>query len=214
MTDGAGWVALLGLGAFHGLNPGMGWLFAVALGLVQRDRGAVLRALPPIALGHAASVGAVVALLGAAGTVVAPRALALAAAACLVGYGSWLLVRRRHLRWVGMRLRPRELVAWSFLMSTAHGAGLMLVPVLLRSTTGQLHAAQPTTTLALIGAGVGRSGLVAVAVHTAGMFAMMAAVALLVYDHLGVGVLRRSWINLDRLWASALVAAGLLTIFT
>ncbi|MGH8898865.1 MAG: hypothetical protein ACRDZ4_18055 [Egibacteraceae bacterium] len=211
----AGWVALLGLGALHGLNPGMGWLFAVALGLQQRDRAAVLRALAPIALGHAASVGAVVALLGALGAVLAPRALALAAAACLIGYGGWSLVRRRHLRWVGMRLRPRELAGWSFLMATAHGAGLMLVPVLLWSGSG-FHAAQPTTTLAVIGPGthLGAAALGAVAVHTVGMLATMAAVALLVYDHLGVGILRRGWVNLDRVWALALVAAGLLTAFT
>ena len=213
MDDG-GWAALLALGAFHGINPGMGWLFAVALGLQQRDRGAVLRALPPIALGHALSVAAVVGLLGALGTVVAPRWLAAGAAAGLIGYGTYLFVRRRHLRWVGMRLRPRELVLWSFLMSTAHGAGLMLVPVLL--WTG-FHSAEPTTALAVVGTDPGASGLAAlaaVAIHSAGMFAMMAGVALLVYDRVGLGVLRRGWVNLDRVWAVALVAAGVLTVMT
>jgi hypothetical protein len=210
------WAGLLALGAFHGINPGMGWLFAVALGLQRRDRRAVLAALGPIAAGHALSVAAVVGLLGALGTVVAPRMLALAAAAGLVMFGVWLLVRRRHLRWVGMRLRPRELALWSFLMSTAHGAGLMLVPVLLWSGQGDLHAVQPTTTLAFLGPGMasGASAAVAVAVHSVGMLAMMAGVALMVYDHVGVGILRRGWINLDRVWALALIAAGVLTVFT
>jgi hypothetical protein len=212
----AGWAALLGLGAFHGINPGMGWLFAVALGLQQRDRGAVLRALPPITLGHALSVAAVVALLGLVGTMVAPHALAIGAAGVLIGYGSYLAVRRRHIRWVGMRLRPHELVLWSFLMSTAHGAGLMLVPMLLRPGANGLHAAQPTTTLAVIGDGghVGLAALGAVAVHTAGMLAMMAGVALLVYDRIGLSILRRGWVNFDQVWAGALIAAGLLTLFT
>ncbi|MGH8931237.1 MAG: hypothetical protein ACRDZO_11600 [Egibacteraceae bacterium] len=206
------WVALLALGAFHGLNPGMGWLFAVALGLQRKDRMAVFRALPPIAAGHALSIAAVVALLGALGTIVAPRVLALSAAAGLIGYGTYLFVRRRHLRWVGMNLRPRELVLWSFLMSTAHGAGLMLIPLLLQPG---LHAAQPTTALATLTPESGVvAGLVAVAVHSAGMFATMAGVALLVYDHLGLEVLRRGWVNLDRVWALALVAAGLFTVFT
>jgi hypothetical protein len=212
----AGWVVLLGLGAFHGINPGMGWLFAVALGLQQRDRGAVLRALPPIALGHALSVAVVVALLGLVGTVVAPRVLALVAAAVLIGYGGYLFTRRRHLRWVGMRLRPHELLLWSFLMSTAHGAGLMLVPVLLWPDMGSVHAAQPTTTLAFVGpeGHVGLATLGAVTVHTVGMLAMMAGVALLVYDRIGLGVLRRGWVNFDRVWAGALVVAGLFTIFS
>jgi hypothetical protein len=211
-----GWAALLGLGAFHGINPGMGWLFAVALGLQQRDRGAVLRALLPIALGHALSVAAVVALLGLVETVVAPRVLSIGAAAVLISYGGYVFMRRRHIRWVGMRLRPRELVSWSFLMSTAHGAGLMLVPVLLWPSTDGFHAVQPTTTLAVAGADghVGLAALGAVIVHTAGMLVVMAGVALLVYDHVGVGVLRRGWVNLDRVWAGALVAAGLFTIFT
>ncbi|MGH8905844.1 MAG: hypothetical protein ACRD0K_04870 [Egibacteraceae bacterium] len=187
----------------------MGWLFAVALGLQRGDRRAVLRALPPIALGHALSVAAVVALLGALGTVAAPRALAAVAGAGLIGFGGCLFVRRRHPRWVGMRLRPREL----FLMSTAHGAGLMLLPVLLSSG---FHTAKPTTALALLGTG-GESGLAAlaaVAVHSAGMLSMMSGVALLVYDHVGLGVLRRGWVNLDRVWALALVAAGAFTLFT
>jgi hypothetical protein len=211
VIDSGGWAALLALGAFHGLNPGMGWLFAVAMGLQRKDRGAVLRALPPIAAGHALSVAAVVGLLGALGTVVAPRLLAAAAAVGLVGYGVYLFVRRRHLRWVGMKLTPRELVLWSFLMSTAHGAGLMLIPVLLSS---DLHAAQPTTTLALGWSDSLAASLGAVAVHSAAMFAMMAGVALVVYDHVGLGVLRRGWVNLDRVWAVALVAAGVFTVFT
>jgi hypothetical protein len=208
--------ALLGLGAFHGINPGMGWLFAVALGLQARERSAVLRALPPIALGHALSVGAVVATVLAGRALAPARTVSLVAATCLIGYGVWLLVRRRHLRWVGMRLRPRELVLWSFLMATAHGAGLMLAPVLTRMAPADLHAAQPTVALPVlaVAGGSGANALAAITVHSAGMLAMMTGVALLVYDHVGVGVLRRGWVNLDRVWALALLGAGVLTLFT
>src|SRR5437868_5371933 len=103
----------------------MGWLFAVALGLQERSRAAVLRALPAIALGHEASIGAVIALVAVAGALVDPGALRIAAAVVLVLFGAFRLVRpRAHFRWVGMRISAWELVVWSFLMSTAHGAGL------------------------------------------------------------------------------------------
>src|ERR671939_2215721 len=126
------WLALILLGAFHGLNPAMGWLFAVALGLQEGRTAAVLRALPPIALGHAASVATVVALVAAAQLVVPLAALRVVGAAALLLFGVWRLVRRgADPRWVGMRVGFRDLTLWSFLMSSAHGAGLMLVPILL-----------------------------------------------------------------------------------
>src|SRR5215813_4974138 len=126
------WVALAGLGAYHGLNPGMGWLFAVVLGLQERRRSAVLRALPAIALGHEASIALVAAVLAIAQVVAAAALLRPLGAVALVVFGLYKLVRpRSHPRWVGLRVGPRELALWSFLMSSAHGAGLMLVPVLL-----------------------------------------------------------------------------------
>jgi len=129
------WMALLGLGAFHGINPGMGWLFAVALGLQEQRRSAVWNALPPIAVGHALSVGLVVALVALIHASIPYWVLRWIAAAVLIGFGVYRLVRARHPRWVGMRVGFRDLTLWSFLMASAHGAGLMLVPVFL----GTMH---------------------------------------------------------------------------
>src|SRR5688572_7720700 len=119
------------LGAFHGLNPGMGWLFAVALGLQERRLGAVTAALGPIALGHALAIGGAAVVVGALGVVVPQRLLLAMGGAVLLGFAAYKVATRfRHPRWVGMRVGPRELVLWSFLMASAHGAGLMLAPVL------------------------------------------------------------------------------------
>jgi len=189
------------MGAYHGLNPAMGWLFAVAMGLQQRRATAVLRALPPIALGHAASVLAAIGVIGALGTILPAEALRILAAALLFTFAGVLLARRRiHPRWVGMRLGFRDLALWSFLMSSAHGAGLMLIPVLL----GGRHHGH--------GAGSIESGATALLSHTAAMFGVMTLLALLVYRVVGVAFLRRGWVNLDLLWIGALVLAGAATL--
>ena len=219
MSDGAwAWATLVGLGAFHGLNPGMGWLFAVGLGLQERDRGAVVRALGPIAVGHALAILAALAVIQVGLAVVAARTAALAGAAVLVGFGVYKLARRRHPRWVGMRVRPRDLVLWSFVMATAHGAGLMLLPVALRLSARPAAQAHPVIGLssALSAAG-GEQSLVTLAVagvHSAVMLAVMGGVALWVYEEAGLKVLRTHWINLDMIWAAALIVAGVCTLFT
>ena len=127
------WISLALLGAFHGLNPAMGWLFAVAIGFQERRLRAVLTALGPITLGHALSLGLVAVPVGLLGLVIPRDLLLTLTGLILLGFaGHKFATRFRHPRWVGMRLRPRELVLWSFLMATAHGAGLMLAPVLVR----------------------------------------------------------------------------------
>ncbi|MBY8870399.1 hypothetical protein K7640_00905 [Micromonospora sp. PLK6-60] len=206
---GATLATLAGLGAFHGLNPAMGWLLATARGLQERRRAALLAALPPIAVGHLASVAVVAALVTATRSVTASRALAVAGGVLLVGYGLWRLLSERHFRWAGMRLSAGQLVAWSFLMSSAHGAGLMLLPVLLAgpAPAGGPHAGH----LAAAPAGA-LPGLAAAGVHTVAMLAVATVLALVVYEVLGVGVLRRAWFNVDRLWAGVLVAAGVVTL--
>jgi len=206
------WLALVGLGAFHGLNPGMGWLFAVVLGLQERRRSAVLRALPAIALGHEASIGAV-ALLVALGQIVAGVELMRPlGAVALIVFGGYKLVRpRSHPRWVGLRVGPRELVVWSFLMSSAHGAGLMLLPVLLG-----LPLASGESDLPMFGRDLAaplQDGL-AVLVHTFAMLAVMSLVAIAVYEKVGVDMLRRAWFNVDLVWATVVIAAGVVTLFT
>jgi hypothetical protein len=210
------WLALALLGAYHGLNPAMGWLFAVALGLQERRRGAVLQALPPIALGHALSILLAVLIVGVAQLVIPLDVLRYVCASVLILFGLYKLVRRKHPRWVGMRVGFRDLTVWSFLMSSAHGAGLMLVPVLL----GLSEATQVPPDQADHAAHTGMSGstvvladLTAVGLHTLAMFAVMGAIAVVVYEKLGVMILKRTWFNLDLLWAGALVGAGVITVF-
>jgi hypothetical protein len=207
------WVALFALGAYHGLNPGMGWLFAVALGLQENTGRAVLRALPPIALGHLLSIGLVVTALEIAQPRLPHRVLNLLLSAILLAFGLFRLLRSRHPRWVGMRVGFRDLTLWSFLMASAHGAGLMLAPVLLGwPQEGHMHMASVLPSLpAAVQAGAVRWWL-PVVIHTLGYLAVMALVALVVYRKLGVAILRRAWFNLDLVWAVALVATGMLSL--
>ena len=205
------WAALAGLGAFHGVNPAMGWLFAVALGLQSGNRGAVARALPPIALGHAAAIALVASIVMLAQRAVDPLPLQLAAAVTLVGFGLYRLLRRhRHRLRAGMLAGAGDLAVWSFLMATAHGAGLMIAPVLLKlplcAPPGLAPGAHATLMAAL--AGSLWTGLLAVAVHTAAMLSVAGIVAWAVLRWLGLGVLRSSWVNLDALWSTALIAVG------
>ena len=214
MSSGWPWLALAALGAYHGLNPAMGWLFAVARGLQEKQRAAVLRSLLPIALGHAASIALVVSLVGGMQTLAPPRPLRVGGAVVLILFGVFKFLRpRAHPRWVGMRVGSGELALWSFLMATAHGAGLMLLPVLLSlpsPAAGHVHGAH--------GAGIGAVPIaddaVAVLVHTLAMLVVMGAVAVVVYEKVGLAILRRAWLNLDLIWAVAIIAAGLFTLFT
>jgi hypothetical protein len=199
---------LVVLGLYHGVNPAMGWLFAVALGLQERRRSAVLRALPFIALGHEASVAVVVALVSGLQLVAAPDLLRIGGAAALIGFGFFKFVKpRSHPRWVGLRVTPWELTLWSFLMSSAHGAGLMLFPFIVSDAS---HAHLP---VGLTADSIAQNAA-AVVVHSAAMLAAMAVVAIVVYEKLGLGVLRKAWLNLDRVWATAVVAAGAVSLFT
>lgn len=210
------WLTLIALGAFHGVNPAMGWLFAVGLGLQEQRRTAVLNAFAPIALGHGLSIAIVVALVGLLQMIIAPDLLQIVGAAALLIFAFYrIATSAAHPRWVGMRVGFRDLTTWSFLMSTAHGAGLMLVPVLLQVNSGSPHD-HGTHTGHLLTASMGlpNTELLAVLLHTAAMFAVMAVVALVVYEKLGLRLLRRAWFNLDFLWNGALLLTGVLTLFS
>jgi hypothetical protein len=213
------WLALILLGAYHGLNPAMGWLFAVALGLQEGRREAVIKAFWPIALGHAAAVTLVVTAMLALQVVVPLDTLRYAAAGALILFGLYKLIRRKHPRWVGMRVGFRDLTAWSFIMASAHGAGLMLVPVFLKLSgtmqemEHQAHEHWGPGVHLFLTDPAALADFGAVGVHTAAMFAVMAAVALVVYDKLGLMILKRTWFNVDLLWAGALVGAGVITLF-
>jgi hypothetical protein len=194
------WLTLAGLGAFHGVNPAMGWLFAVALGLHRQSRAVVLESLLPIAAGHALAVAPVAFGVVALGAVVDQRMLYLAAGVLLIGWAAYhQLYGSRHRVRVGMRTGLAGLVLWSFLMASAHGAGLMLAPAL-------LHLGH--------GGSVAGISLAAVGVHTLAMLLVTGVIAVVVYEWVGVAFLRRGWINLDRVWTGALVATGVILIVT
>ena len=201
------WLTLAGLGAFHGINPAMGWLFAVALGLHRRSRAVVVKALLPIALGHALAILAVALAVVLLGSVVDQRAVRIAAGVLLLGWAGWhTFYGARHRLRFGMQVGMLGLGAWSFLMATSHGAGLMLVPVLLPLCL----AASPARELTA--AGSLPIALAAVGVHTLALLATTGAIALAVYQWFGVAFLRRGWLNLDRLWTAALVTTGLILL--
>jgi hypothetical protein len=206
------WILLALLGAYHGVNPAMGWLFAVSLGMQERSRGAVLRALPPIALGHEASVLVVALVVVWLGLVADASWLHVGAGAALIGFGVFRFIRPRwHPRWTTMRVNRRELTLWSFLMSSAHGAGLMVTPVLLGAgASAEAHDHGPADVLSL---GMAET-ILATVLHVSAMVAVMAIVAVVVYDRLGVAVLRSAWINTEHLWAGAFVLAGVVTLFS
>ena len=197
------WVTLALLGAWHGLNPGMGWLFAVSRGLQERRGSAVAGALPPIALGHALAIALALAVLAAARAALPATPLRWATAVILIGFGLTKLIRHRHPRWVGMRVGFRGLTLWSFLMATAHGAGLMLVPLFVVGAADASCHAHAGLALDSPGGYVGATLL-----HTAAMLAVTGAIALVVYHKLGLALLRRAWFNLDGLWAVALMISG------
>ena len=210
------WVLMALLGAYHGLNPAMGWLFAVALGMQEGDRRAVLRALPPIALGHEAAIALAAALVLGLGVLADTSALKIGAGVARVAFGIFRFVKpRAHFRWVRARVNRVELGWWSFLMATAHGAGLMVAPVLLGAGAADEAAASDHTLASVTeqGFSLPASGL-AVLLHVGAMLAVMATMALLVYDRWGLSVLRRTWVNLDGVWAGAFVLAGILTMVT
>lgn len=213
MTSAWPWLALAGLGAFHGLNPAMGWLFAVALGLQRHSRAAVLWSLLPIAVGHALSVALVVVAIGLLRTFIDFTMLQAGAAATLIAFGLFRLFARHRVR-VGMQVSGGDLAVWSFLMATAHGAGLMLLPVLLEMPIGTAHHDHARMLAATeIGQSVA-TGFAAVTVHTTAMLVVAGAIAVAVYEWAGLAFLRRGWINLDLLWAFALIGAGVLLLVT
>jgi len=208
MSTQSSLIALLALGAFHGINPGMGWLFAVALGMQEGRQHAVWRALLPLGIGHALAVAAAVAIAAVAGFAIPLHYLQWPVAALLVCLGIARLIRHRHPRWAQMRVTLPGLTLWSFLMASAHGAGIMVVPLFLgmavhaQASCHAMGTAPNTPALALTATGI----------HALGYLAITAVMAVIVYQKVGLGLLRKAWINLDMIWAGALVATGMLTL--
>ena len=216
MTEAWPWILLGLLGAYHGLNPAMGWLFAVALGLQERSRRAVLRALLPSAVGHECSIVLVAVLVLGLGLLTDTSVLHLAAGLALVAFGIFRFLKpRAHFRWTTMRVNRRELTWWSFLMSTAHGAGLMVAPVLIGAgAAGTAEASDHELHHVQMAALSPPMGVLALLMHVGMMVLVMGVVAGVVYEKLGVAILRQAWLNTEWLWAGAFVLAGVVTLFT
>ena len=220
MTGDLPWLSLLALGAAHGINPAMGWLFAVGRGLQERDRRAVWRALGPLALGHALAIATAVVLAVTLGRALPGAWLRWIVAVALLAVGVDALRRHRHVRLGGMRVNARELATWSFLMASMHGAGLMVLPFMLGAaprSAALLHdhhsaGAQSGSLLVAGFSAVDPIGITAPLIHTAGYLAVTAVLAIVVYEKVGLQILRRAWINVNVLWAGALIAAAVFSL--
>ena len=206
------WVALALLGAYHGLNPAMGWLFALSLGLQEKRRSAVMSALAPIALGHAAAITLAILVLRFAQHFLPMNILTWGVAIILFTLGIYRLFRASHPRGAGMRVGGKDLFFWSFLMASAHGAGLMILPILMgQPMQGMTHATtemSPSLNVSVVA--------LAVLIHTGSMLAVAAVLAILffqTYEKEGLQFLRHAWLNFDLLWAIALLVAGLAVLF-
>ena len=201
MSDPWPWIVVAGLGAFHGLNPAMGWLFAVALGLHRNERRVVWLSLLPIAAGHALSIALVAVAVVSAGMLIDGRTLGIVAGLTLIAWAlyHWRYGAHHRVR-VGLQTGLLGLSLWSFLMATAHGAGLMLWPALMPLCFSAGAAASASGSIGPALAGVG--------LHTLAMLAVTGAIAIVVFEWVGVAIVRRTWINLDLIWTLTLVAAG------
>jgi hypothetical protein len=220
-VSGAWPYILLGLlGAYHGINPAMGWLFAVALGMQERSRKAVLRSLLPIAIGHECSIVLIAAVVLGLGLLADSTALHVGAGVGLIGFGIFRFIKpRAHFRWTKMRVNRRELSWWSFLMSTAHGAGLMVAPVLIGAgAAGTAQASQMSSDHELQHVQIAALSIpgsaLALFLHVATMVLVMGVVAVVVYERLGVAIVKQAWLNTEWLWAGAFILAGFATLFT
>ena len=201
------WGALFLLGAWHGINPAMGWLFAVALGLQRQNSRAVWQSLLPIAVGHVLAIGAVVALALMAGAAISLHYARWFVAVLLFGFGLFRLFWGKHPRWGGMQVGFRDLTIWSLLTASAHGAGFMLLPILLG-----MSAAQGDHMAHMQQSPGGFAGVAAVLIHTLAYLLVTGAVAWLVYTRIGLAVLRRAWFNVDRIWAISLILTAGITL--
>jgi len=207
LTSSMLWLMVL-LGIYHGINPGMGWLFAVVLGMQEQKGSAVARSLIPIALGHAVAIGVVVLVAALLGFVLPLMVIRYSVAALLIGLGIYSVIGHRHPRWVRMQVGFRDLTVWSFLMASAHGAGLMVVPVLLGGST--VEAADRMTGHHMAASPL--MSLLATAVHTSAYLGVMGVLAWVVYRKFGLALLRRAWFNFNFVWGAALVVTGLCTL--
>jgi hypothetical protein len=204
------WLAVVASGLYHGMSPGMGWPLAVSAGLMERSSRALVVALWPLTVGHLLAMFVVIlpfALLVA--LVEWQQQIQIGASLLVIGFGIFRFVNRRHPR-VLARIRPTQLGLWSFAVAIAHGAGLMLVPIYLGlCRTADLDNGHEAAG-ALINANLNMAVLVSV-VHSVAMVMAGGFLAFLVYRHLGLKFVSRSWFNLDATWAFSLILVGALS---
>jgi hypothetical protein len=212
------WLAVIALGAYHGVNPGMGWPLAVSNGMWAKRDQAVFATFLPLAGGHFLAMAA--ALLPFALFLAYldwSQAIRMIAGGTVAAFGLYKLINRRHPR-IAARLGPKHLTLWSFLTATAHGAGLMLAPIAIGlCASGPNAASFPTfdgghqAMSELMRSGMATS-IVVSGVHTIAMVAAGGAMAWIVYRWAGLRLLRSAWINLESVWAASLILTGLISV--
>ncbi|GAA6192125.1 hypothetical protein [Phaeobacter sp. NW0010-22] len=214
MSTTAGlWLAVVLSGLYHGLNPGMGWPLAVSSALMEQRPGALYRALGALAIGHFLAMLVILLPLSAMTLLIHyERQLRLVAGVIVVGLGLWLLITRKHPRFLS-RIPPTRLALWSFLVALVHGAALMLVPIYLglcrieELDQGHRAAADLMARNAMLTLGVA-------VLHTAAMLLAGGGLAIAVHRWLGLQFLSRSWFDLEAIWALSLILVGGLGIYS
>ncbi len=200
------WLAVAGLGALHGLSPASGWMFAAACGMRARDATQAQRALLPIAIGHAASV-AIVAGAFALGMWMDPTQVQGPAGALLIGVASYRWLRGAAQRTpINTQVGHAGIALWSFLMATAHGAGMMLVPALVPLCMTNNPASEINASGSLFVA------LAAVSVHTAAMLLTTGVIATGVCRGMATQPRLLSGMAPRQVWTAALAVTGVLLI--
>ena len=218
MTTTALWWAVIFSGIYHGVNPGMGWPLAVSAALFERKKSAMIKASAMLATGHFLAMIIILLPFSMMYFLVNnEREIRLGAGVLVIAMGIYLLINRRHPK-ILARIHPAKLGLWSFLAATAHGAGLMLVPIYLgicgllvlgESVSGTGHAAAQV----LMSSNIVTAFLVA-ATHTFAMTFAGAAIALFVYNWFGLKFISKSWFNLDLIWAFSLIIVGAFGVYS
>lgn len=205
------WLAVVASGLYHGLNPGMGWPLAVSAGLMGRSRRDLIASLGPIGAGHFLAMIVILLPFSVLATLVTwQREIRIGAAVLVIVFGIYLLINRRHPRFLA-RISPRRLAFWSFWVAIAHGASLMLVPIYLGLCRGADVDAGHGAAQVLMRADV-TMALAVSFIHTTAMVLAGALMAIVTFEWLGPGFIGRSWFNLDIVWAASLILIGCISL--
>ena len=206
------WGAVILSGVYHGVNPGMGWPLAVSAGLMEGRHRAMVKAIAALAFGHMLAMLAILLPFSMMTALIRwEMELRIGAGAVVIAAGVYLLINRRHPRFLA-RVAPSRLVLWSFLAAMAHGAGLMLVPIYLGICGADLGDSGHEAARDLMGQNIASAFIVAFA-HTLAMTVSGAAIAAAIYFYFGLKFLSRTWFNLDLVWALSLISVGAFGIY-